>query len=116
MGVLQDRAKTRCSTAATTCASTGPLCATGNTIATTRGTSCHASATLSVRCRLIYSIDLFYTILTSCNFLVMLYVPSIITYFAKYLYFYALIYLNVYIHIREHLQFYYPKLLSFSFY
>ena len=48
----------------------------------------------------IYSIDLFYTNLTSCNFLVMLYVPFIIIYFAKYLY--ALIYLNVYIHIREH--------------
>ena len=39
----------------------------------------------------------------------MLYVPFIIIYFAKY-FFYALIYLNVYIHIkiREHLQVYYP--------
>ena len=49
----------------------------------------------------------------------MLYVPFIIIYFAKYFVFvcfYALIHINVYIHIREHLQFYYPTFLSFSFY
>ena len=45
----------------------------------------------------------------------MLYVPFLIIYFTKY-FVNALIYLNVYIHIREHKKFYYPTFLSFKFY